>query len=149
MEITELSLHKARILARASYASDGYIVISTQVQANPLCGIQDTTAYEDWNSSPSPGTSPQLILAADKSLIVPMIIRITDLVLDGVLWFCWRSNPPHFTLAFVSDPLVSISVSSSFDSVAKVKKSLQMEIEEQIRDALLKAIPEAVSAYSL
>ena len=139
-------MHRARILVRVSYASDGYIVINTQVQANPLCGTQGTS-YEDWMSSVKMDTPPQPILAADKSLVVPMVIRITDLHIDGVMWLCWTSQTPHFSLAFVSDPLVNVSVSSSFDSMAKVRQSLQEEIEGEIRKALLKTIPEAVRSY--
>ncbi|KGG51141.1 mitochondrial distribution and morphology protein 34 [Mitosporidium daphniae] len=146
LEIAELSMHRARILARISYASDGYIVINTHVQANPLCGTRGAS-YEDWMSSVKMDTPPQPILAADKSLVVPMVIRITDLHVDGIIWLCWTDQSPHFSLAFVSDPLVNVSVSSSFDCMAKVKQSLQEEIEQEIRKALLKTIPEAARSY--
>jgi len=59
------------------------------------------------------------------------------------------SKQKGITLAFRSDPLEAVEVSSSFDSIPSTKRFLQNQIEEQIRKLFLEVLPKLVHSISL
>ena len=87
------------------------------------------------------------ILAANKPLIVPMQLKISQLRFKGimVLSVCKYGG---ITLCFKNDPIDSVAVNSSFDSVPNVKEFLQTEIEGQLRRIFSEAIPEMMHRIS-
>jgi distribution and morphology protein 34 len=88
------------------------------------------------------------VLAADQPLIVPMLLRISDLKLRGIVVLV-VSKTKGITLVFKNDPLESILVSSTFDSVTSVRSFLQREIENQLRNLFQEDLPVMIHNLSL
>ncbi|KAI7903397.1 uncharacterized protein BX663DRAFT_508460 [Cokeromyces recurvatus] len=138
LEIGELSTDKFRGIFKLTYCGDAFIVIQTKVQANPMYAKEsDLSRY----------TRPN-VLAADQPLIVPMLLRISDLKLRGIIVLV-VSKTKGITLVFKNDPLESILVSSTFDSVTSVRTFLQHEIENQLRNLFQEDLPIMIHNLSL
>lgn len=88
------------------------------------------------------------VLAADQPLIVPMLLKISDLKLRGIVVLV-VSKTKGITLVFKNDPLESILVSSTFDSVTSVRNFLQREIEHQLRNLFQEDLPVMIHNLSL
>jgi distribution and morphology protein 34 len=88
------------------------------------------------------------VLAADQPLVVPMILRISDLKLRGIVVLV-VSKTKGVTLVFKNDPLESIRVSSTFDSVSILRDFLQRQIEAQLRNMLQEDLPVMIHNLSL
>lgn len=88
------------------------------------------------------------VLAADQPLVVPMLLRISDLKLRGIVVLV-VSKTKGITLVFKNDPLESILVSSTFDSVTSVRSFLQREIENQLRNLFQEDLPVMIHNLSL
>lgn len=88
------------------------------------------------------------ILAADQPLVVPMILRISDLKLRGIVVLV-VSKTKGVTLVFKNDPLESIRISSTFDSVSILRDFLQRQIETQLRNMLQEDLPVMIHNLSL
>lgn len=95
-----------------------------------------------------PRHSRPSILAADQPLVVPMILRISDLKLRGIVVLV-VSKTKGVTLVFKNDPLESIRVSSTFDSVSILRDFLQRQIEAQLRNLLQEDLPVMIHNLSL
>ncbi|KAG2177929.1 hypothetical protein INT43_003176 [Umbelopsis isabellina] len=138
LEIGELATDKFRGIFKLTYSGDAYIVLQTKVQANPM--------HAKRNQLPRharPG-----ILAADQPLVVPMLLRISDLKLRGIVVLV-VSKTKGITLVFKNDPLENILISSTFDSVSSVRNFLQREIEKQIRTMFQEDLPVMIHNLSL
>ncbi|KAG0745363.1 hypothetical protein G6F57_008282 [Rhizopus arrhizus] len=138
LEIGELGNDKFRGIFKLSYAGDAYIEIQTKVQANPM------------HNKPTllPHYSRPGILAADQPLIVPMILRISQLKLRGIVVLV-ISKSKGVTLVFKNDPLESIKISSTFDHITILRNYLQREIEKQLRNMLQDELPVMIHNLSL
>jgi distribution and morphology protein 34 len=88
------------------------------------------------------------ILAADQPLVVPMLLRISDLKLRGIVVLV-VSKTKGITLVFKNDPLENILISSTFDSVSSVRNFLQREIEKQLRTMFQEDLPVMIHNLSL
>lgn len=88
------------------------------------------------------------ILAADQPLVVPMILRISDLKLRGIVVLV-VSKQKGVTLVFKNDPLESIRISSTFDSISILREFLQRQIESQLRNMLQEDLPTMIHNLSL
>ncbi|KAJ2647408.1 ERMES complex subunit, partial [Coemansia sp. RSA 1287] len=138
LEISELEEDRFRAMFRMKYSGDGYLVLQTQVQANPL----------RLSTSPLP-TMPGLgVVAAAAPLVVPMLLRISGLKLNGIVVLA-VSKDEGITLVFRSDPLVSVEVHSTFDSVPSVRRMLQREIEATLRSLFREDLPLIVHEMSV
>ncbi|KAI8080843.1 uncharacterized protein B0P05DRAFT_539833 [Gilbertella persicaria] len=138
LEIGELSTDTFRGIFKLTYCGDAYIVIQTRVQANPMHAKE----------SDLPRHTRPNILAADQPLIVPMLLRISDLKLRGIVVLV-VSKTKGITLVFKNDPLESILVSSTFDDVTSVRTFLQREIENQLRNLFQEDLPAMIHNLSL
>ncbi|OAC98417.1 hypothetical protein MUCCIDRAFT_149818, partial [Mucor lusitanicus CBS 277.49] len=138
LEIGELGNDKFRGIFKLTYAGDAYIEVQTKVQANPMHA----------KASELPRHSRPSILAADQPLVVPMILRISDLKLRGIVVLV-VSKTKGVTLVFKNDPLESIRVSSTFDSVSILRDFLQRQIEAQLRNLLQEDLPVMIHNLSL
>ncbi|KAL0074434.1 hypothetical protein J3Q64DRAFT_1778064 [Phycomyces blakesleeanus] len=138
LEIGELSTDKFRGIFKLTYNGDAHIVLQTKVQANPMHTKQ----------SDLPRHSRPNILAAHQPLVVPMLLRISDLKLRGIVVLV-VSKTKGITLVFKNDPLESILVSSTFDSVTSVRNFLQREIEKQLRNLFQEDLPVMIHNLSL
>ncbi|KAJ1645229.1 ERMES complex subunit [Coemansia asiatica] len=138
LEISELEEDRFRAMFRMKYEGDGFLVLQTQVQANPL----------RLESSELP-TMPQIgVVAAAQPLVVPMLLRISGLKLHGIIVLAVSKND-GITLVFRSDPLVSVEVHSTFDSVPSVRRMLQREIEATLRTLFQEDLPVIVHEMSV
>ncbi|OBZ85413.1 Mitochondrial distribution and morphology protein 34 [Choanephora cucurbitarum] len=138
LEIGELGNDKFRGIFKLVYAGDAYIEIQTKVQANPMHA----------KSSELPRHSRLNILAADQPLVVPMILRISELKLRGIVVLV-VSKTKGVTLVFKNDPLESIRISSTFDSISILRDFLQRQIEGQLRTMLQENLPVMIHNLSL
>ncbi|CAO3642588.1 unnamed protein product [Mucor hiemalis] len=138
LEIGELGNDKFRGIFKLNYAGDAFIEVQTKVQANPMHA----------KASELPRHSRPGILAADQPLVVPMILRISDLKLRGIVVLV-VSKTKGVTLVFKNDPLESIRISSTFDSVSILRDFLQRQIETQLRKMLQDDLPVMIHNLSL
>ncbi|RCH91273.1 ERMES complex subunit, partial [Rhizopus stolonifer] len=138
LEIGDLGSDKFRGIFKLNYAGDAYIEIQTKVQANPM------------HNKPTllPRYSRPGILAADQPLIVPMVLRISQLKLRGIVVLV-VSKTKGITLVFKNDPLESVQVSSTFDHITMLRDYLQREIEKQLRNMFQDELPMMVHNLSL
>src|SRR5271163_207185 len=108
------------------------------MQANPL----NTYLF----SKPS-FTSPQP-LAAASGLTIPLQITLSEIKLSAFIILVF-SRQKGLTLVFRNDPLESLKVSSTFDSIPFVANYLQKEIEAQLRILLMDELPAIIHRLSL
>ncbi|KAJ2455712.1 ERMES complex subunit [Coemansia sp. RSA 2336] len=138
LEISELEEDRFRAMFRMKYEGDGYLVLQTQVQANPL-----RLPSSELPTMPSIG-----VVAAAQPLVVPMLLRISGLKLNGIVVLA-VSKHDGVTLVLRSDPLVSVEVHSTFDSVPSVRRMLQREIEATLRSLFQEDLPVIVHEMSI
>ncbi|KAF4555981.1 Hypothetical protein D9617_2g059470 [Elsinoe fawcettii] len=138
LEIGDLAEDKFRGIFKMSYRGDAYLTLKTRVQANPLNTYLSTRP--DF-ASPQP-------LAAASSLTIPLQITLSDIRLSGFVILVF-SKQKGITLVFRNDPLESLKVSSTFDSIPFVRDYLQKTIEGQLRVLFMDDLPSIIHRLSL
>ncbi|EPZ32914.1 hypothetical protein ROZALSC1DRAFT_28326 [Rozella allomycis CSF55] len=140
MEIGELCKDKFRGIFRMVYNGNAHLVLQTKVQANPVCSSKRKKSFR---LHPHYG-----VIAANKPLVVPMELRLSDLRLNGIfsLVFCEQKG---VTFCFKNDPLDQINVSSTFDTIPSIKRLLQYEIETLMRQLFNEELPFIIHELSL
>jgi hypothetical protein len=88
------------------------------------------------------------ILAADQPLVVPMLLRLSNLRLRGIIVLV-VSRQKGITLVFKNDPLEKVDISSTFDSISSIQGFLQTEIEKRLRIMFQEDLPSIVHQLSL
>ncbi|EWC46353.1 hypothetical protein DRE_04524 [Drechslerella stenobrocha 248] len=138
LEIGDLADDRFRGIFKMEYSGDAFLTLQTKVQANPLNTYLSTT--------PS-FTSPQP-LAASSPLTIPLQITLSNFRLSGFVILVF-SKAKGITLVFRNDPLESLVVSSTFDSIPFIKDYLQKEIEKQLRNLFQEELPAIIHRLSL
>ncbi|KAE8447133.1 ERMES complex subunit [Mollisiaceae sp. DMI_Dod_QoI] len=138
LEIGDLAEDRFRGIFKMCYSGDAFLTLKTRVQANPL----NTYLF----SKPS-FTSPQP-LAAASGLTIPLQITLSDIKLSAFIILVF-SRQKGLTLVFRNDPLESLKVSSTFDSIPFVRDYLQKEIEMQLRTLMMEELPAIIHRLSL
>jgi distribution and morphology protein 34 len=138
LEIGDLANDRFRGIFKLSYAGDAFLTLRTRVQANPL---------NTYLSTKPSFTSPQP-LAAASGLTIPLQITLSDIILSGFVILVF-SRQKGLTLVFRNDPLESLKVSSTFDSIPFVRDYLQREIEGQLRVLFMEELPAILHKLSL
>ncbi|KAF3279409.1 ERMES complex subunit [Orbilia oligospora] len=138
LEIGDLADDRFRGIFKMEYSGDAFLTLQTKVQANPLNTYLST--------APS-FTSPQP-LAASAPLTIPLQITLSDFRLSGFVILVF-SKAKGVTLVFRNDPLESLVVSSTFDSIPFIKDYLQKEIEKQLRNLFQEELPAIIHRLSL
>ncbi|KAK8089335.1 mitochondrial distribution and morphology protein 34 [Apiospora hydei] len=138
LEIGDLAEDRFRGIFKMCYSGDAYLTLRTKVQANPL----NTYLY----AKPS-FTSPQP-LAAAAGLTIPLSITLSEIKLSACVILVF-SKQKGLTLVFQDDPLESIKVSSTFDSIQFVRDYLQRTIEGQLRSLMMDELPAIIHRLSL
>lgn len=138
LEIGDLAEDRFRGIFKMSYAGDAFLTLKTKVQANPLNTYLSTKP--DF-ASPQP-------LAASSGLTIPLQITLSDIRLSGFVILVF-SKQKGITLVFRNDPLESLKVSSTFDSIPFVRDYLQKEIEGQLRVLFMEDLPAIIHRLSL
>ncbi|KAF3906531.1 hypothetical protein ABW20_dc0107412 [Dactylellina cionopaga] len=138
LEIGDLADDRFRGIFKMEYSGDAFLTLQTKVQANPL----------NTHLSTAPSfTSPQP-LAASSPLTIPLQITLSDFRLSGFVILVF-SKAKGVTLVFRNDPLESLVVSSTFDSIPFIKDYLQKEIEKQLRNLFQEELPAIIHRLSL
>ncbi|KAI7582067.1 hypothetical protein KC346_g18512, partial [Hortaea werneckii] len=122
LEIGDLAEDRFRGIFKMSYTGDAYLTLKTRVQANPL---------NTYLSTKPKFTRPDAV-AASSGLTIPLQITLSDIRLSGFVILVF-SKMKGITLVFRNDPLESLKVSSTFDSIPFVRDYLQRTIENQLR----------------
>lgn len=138
LEIGDLAEDRFRGIFKMTYSGDAFLTLKTRVQANPL----NTYLY----SKPS-FTSPQP-LAAASGLTIPLSITLSEIKLSAFIILVF-SRQKGLTLVFRNDPLESLKVSSTFDSIQFVRDYLQRTIEQQLRNLMMDELPAIIHRLSL
>lgn len=138
LEIGDLAEDRFRGTFKMMYRGNAYLTLKTKVQANPLNTFLGTR---------SPFATPQP-LAADTGLTIPLQITLSEFRLSGFIILVF-SRQKGLTLVFRNDPLESLRVSSTFDSIPFVANFLQKEIENQLRGLLMDELPAIIHRLSL
>ncbi|ODH12758.1 mitochondrial distribution and morphology protein 34 [Paracoccidioides brasiliensis] len=138
LEIGDLAEDRFRGIFKMSYAGDAVLTLKTCVQANPL---------NTYLLTRHPFTSPQP-LAAATGLTIPLQITLSDIKLSGFVILVF-SKQKGITVVFRNDPLESLKVSSTFDSIPFVRDYLQKEIEGQLRILFMDELPAIIHRLSL
>ena len=138
VEISDIGVDKFRGTFKMSYAGNAFITIKTRVQANPLNTYLVTRPTY---ASPRP-------LAAAAGLTIPLQITLSDFKLSAIIILVF-SRQKGLTIVFRNDPLESLKVSSTFDSIPFVANHLQQVIEKQLRTLFMDELPAIIHRMSL
>ncbi|KAH0558572.1 hypothetical protein GP486_004779 [Trichoglossum hirsutum] len=138
LEIGDLAEDRFRGIFKMCYSGDAFLTLKTRVQANPL---------NTYLSTKPSFTSPQP-LAASSGLTIPLQITLSEIKLSAFIILVF-SKQKGVTLVFRNDPLESLKVSSTFDSIPFVRDYLQNEIEGQLRLLLMEEVPAIIHRLSL
>ncbi|KAF2004092.1 hypothetical protein P154DRAFT_66036 [Amniculicola lignicola CBS 123094] len=138
LEVGDLAEDRFRGIFKMSYTGDAFLTLKTKVQANPL---------NTYLSAKPSFASPQP-LAAAAGLTIPLQITLSDIRLSGFVILVF-SKQKGVTLVFRNDPLESLKVSSTFDSIPFVRDYLQKEIEAQLRVLFMEDLPAIIHRLSL
>lgn len=138
LEIGDLAEDRFRGIFKMSYTGDAFLTLKTKVQVNPLKTHLSTKP--DF-ASPQP-------LAAASGLTIPLSITLSNFRLSGFVILVF-SKQKGLTLVFRNDPLESLKVSSTFDSIPFVRDYLQKEIEGQLRVLFMEDLPAIIHRLSL
>lgn len=115
-----------------------------------FCHIADFGQANPLNTYLS--TKPSFIsprpLAAASGLTIPLKITLSEIKLSAFIILVF-SKQKGLTLVFRNDPLESLKVSSTFDSIPFVREYLQTEIEAQLRTLLMDEVPAIIHRLSL
>ncbi|KAI8871285.1 hypothetical protein GQ42DRAFT_162123 [Ramicandelaber brevisporus] len=169
LEVGELTADELRGIFKLTYAGDAHLVVQTRVQVNPLWGLGASPAasaaggvggigggvggdlgfgsgiggFGDIGGSAAPG-----VVAADRPLVVPMMLKLCELRLRGIVVLV-VSESRGVTLEFKNEPLEHVRVSSSFDDVPAVARFLQKEIQEQLCALFRYDLPQIIHEMSM
>lgn len=138
LEIGDLADDRFRGIFKMAYSGDAFLTLKTRVQANPL---------NTYLSTKPTFTSPQP-LAAASGLTIPLQITLSEFRLSGFVILVF-SRQKGLTIVFRNDPLESLKVSSTFDSIPFVRDYLQRTIEEQLRNLFMEDLPAILHKLSL
>lgn len=111
--------------------------LTNDIQVNPL-----SNSKPGLDILPSPS-----VLFAGQPLVVPMSLRLSDLRLRAIIVLV-VSRQKGITLVFKNDPLESVKVSSSFDSVRVIQGYIQRQIEAQLREVFRSDLPSIIHRLS-
>lgn len=138
LEIGDLAEDRFRGIFRMQYSGDAFLTLKTRVQANPLqTFLSDKPSF----ASPQP-------LAAASGLTIPIAITLSEIKLSGFVILVF-SKQKGITVVFRNDPLESLKVSSTFDSISFVRNYLQRQIEGQLRVLFMEDLPAIIHRLSL
>ncbi|GMM34321.1 ERMES complex subunit [Saccharomycopsis crataegensis] len=141
LEIGDLDTDKFRGIFKIKYAGDSYINLATKIQANPMNIFHNNSLakYSDF-------ILPELGMVNQK-FEIPINLKLSKIMLSGIIIIVFNKSK-GLTLVFKNDPLENIDVSSTFDAIPAVRKFLQIQIENQIRDLFREILPNVLYKVS-
>ncbi|KAJ3161906.1 ERMES complex subunit [Geranomyces variabilis] len=139
LEIGELQEERFRGIFKMAYTGDAHLELVTKVQANPLHTPRMSLAINGGRDG---------VLAANWPLVVPMRLKISNLVLRGIIVLVVDKHK-GVTLVFKNDPLEKVDVNSTFDNIPNIRRFLQLQIETQLRKMFQEDLPALIHMLSL
>jgi mitochondrial distribution and morphology protein 34 len=100
------------------------------------------------SASPPPNGNASAYSLLRTGLTIPLQITLSQINLSGFIILVF-SRQKGLTLVFRNDPLESLKVSSTFDSIPFVRDYLQKEIAGQLRILLMDELPAIIHRLSL
>ena len=147
LEIGELDRDRFRGIFKISYSGDFHLTLHTKVQANPLNIYYSNSLEKEVGIEDSEFITPQFGLS-NEQFAIPLDLKLSDIKISGIGIIVF-SKSKGLTLVFRNDPLDSIKVSSTFDTVQVLANFLQKQIESQIRDLFRETLPTLIHQLSL
>ncbi|ODV81374.1 uncharacterized protein CANTADRAFT_44130 [Suhomyces tanzawaensis NRRL Y-17324] len=145
LEIGELDRDRFRGIFKINYEGDFHLTLHTKVQANPLNIYYSNSLDKEVGNSTF--VTPEFGLS-NEQFALPMDLKLSDIKISGIGIIVF-SKTKGLTLVFRNDPLDSIKVSSTFDTVQVLANFLQKQIENQIRDLFRETLPTLIHQLSL
>lgn len=116
LEIGELDRDRFRGIFKIDYQGDFHLTLHTKVQANPLnIYYHNSLEKEVCNYSQDEFITPNFLLS-NEQFAIPLDLKLSDIKINGIGIIVF-SKSKGLTLVFRNDPLDSIKVSSTFDTV--------------------------------
>ncbi|KAK9461667.1 uncharacterized protein V1516DRAFT_672638 [Lipomyces oligophaga] len=137
LEIGDLADDRFRGVFKVNYGGDAFMTLQTPVEANALNIYSHLTP-----SFTNPG-----FLAAHSSLNIPLTITLSEIKVSGIVILVF-SKAKGATIVFRNDPLESIKISSTFDSVPAIARLIQTQIENQLRHLFREDLPTIIYKLS-
>ncbi|KAG2731502.1 hypothetical protein G9P44_005089 [Scheffersomyces stipitis] len=144
LEIGELGRDRFRGIFKINYEGDFHLTLHTNVQANPLNIYYSNSMEKEIDSQ---FVTPNFLLS-NEQFALPLDLKLSDIKISGIGIIVF-SKSKGLTLVFRNDPLDSIKVSSTFDTVQVLANFLQKQIETQIRDLFRETLPTLIHQFSL
>ncbi|TDZ29271.1 Mitochondrial distribution and morphology protein 34 [Colletotrichum spinosum] len=138
LEIGDIAEDRFRGIFKMCYSGDAFLTLKTRVQANPM---------NTYSGTKPDFTSPST-LSASSGLTIPLSITLSEIKLSAFIILVF-SRQKGLTLVFRNDPLESLKVSSTFDSIQFVRDYLQRTIESQLRNLMMEELPAIIHRLSL
>lgn len=145
LEIGELEKDRFRGIFKINYSGDFHLTLHTQVQANPLKIYSDN--MRDLEINDGRFITPDFLSSTD-AFNIPLDLKLSDIKISGIGILVFL-KAKGLTMVFRNDPLDSIKVSSTFDTVKVLLNFLQKQIENQIRDLFRETLPTLIHKVSL
>ena len=149
LEIGELDRDRFRGIFKINYDGDFDLTLHTDVQANPM-NIYSRNFSEGELDEQEEGNNfitPKFV-GSDEPFALPLDLRLSDIKISGIGIIVFSASK-GLTLVFRNEPLDSIKVSSTFDTVQVLANYLQAQIENQIRDLFRETLPTLIHQLSL
>ncbi|KAK6201414.1 mitochondrial outer membrane protein [Scheffersomyces amazonensis] len=147
LEIGELDSDRFRGIFKITYQGDFHLTLHTNVQANPLNIYYSNSLQQEINSDDSTFITPKFLLS-NEQFALPLDLKLSDIKINGIGIIVF-SKTKGLTMVFRNDPLDSIKVSSTFDTVQVLANFLQKQIENQIRELFRETLPTLIHQFSL
>lgn len=149
LEIGELDKDRFRGIFKINYEGDFHLTLHTKVQANPLKIYSSNSLDREVNQFDEMNNfvTPDFLLCNDP-FALPLDLKLSDIKISGIGIIVF-SQTKGLTLVFRNDPLDSIKVSSTFDTVQVLANFLQSQIEDQIGDLFRETLPTLIHELSL
>ncbi|KAK6457631.1 mitochondrial outer membrane protein [Scheffersomyces xylosifermentans] len=144
LEIGELGRDRFRGIFKINYEGDFHLTLHTNVQANPLNIYYSNSMEKEIDQQ---FVTPNFLLS-NEQFALPLDLKLSDIKISGIGIIVF-SKSKGLTLVFRNDPLDSIKVSSTFDTVQVLANFLQKQIENQIRDLFRETLPTLIHQFSL
>ncbi|RYP38055.1 hypothetical protein DL768_010821 [Monosporascus sp. mg162] len=141
LEIGDLAEDRFRGIFKMSYSGDAYLTLRTRVQVSEFCiascpGITSRASAHRTSSFDS--AWPTLLTNASSYFAKP-----------SRRYSLRMKFPNCIAGVFRNDPLESLKVSSTFDSIQFVRDYLQKTIEDQLRTLMMEELPAIIHRLSL
>ncbi|KAK2070364.1 hypothetical protein P8C59_004864 [Phyllachora maydis] len=161
LEIGDLAEDRFRGIFKMCYSGDAFLTLKTRVQSSRFLipsGSRQTNLRApalpaliplmNWQGFASKRQLRARVLHTASGLTIPLQITLSEIKLSAFIIIVF-SKQKGLTLVFRNDPLESLKVSSTFDSIQFVRDYLQRTIEGKLRDLMMDELPAIIHRLSL